>query len=62
MGGVFFMDFCALDLWRYISSLTSFLGFLMSTSKDKKHVSTPEVVPMMSKITEGKLTSPNYSD
>ena len=34
----------------------------MSSSKDKNHVSTPEVVPMMSKITEDKLTSPNYLD
>ena len=34
----------------------------MSSSKDKKHVSTPEVVPMMSKITEDKLTNPNYLD
>ena len=32
------------------------------SSKDKKHVSAPEVVPMMSKILEDKLTSPNYSD
>ena len=31
-------------------------------SEDKKPVSTLEVVPMMSKITEDKLTSPNYSD
>ena len=46
-------------------SLTSLLGFLMSSSdssKDKKHVSVPEVVPMMSKIITDKLTSPNYSD
>ena len=32
------------------------------SSEDKKHVSELEVVPMMSKITEDKLTSPNYSD
>ena len=43
-------------------SLTSVLGFLMSTSEDKKHVSAPEVVSMMSKITEDKLVDPNYSD
>ena len=43
-------------------SLNSFLGFLMSTSKDKKPVSTPKVVLMMSKITENKLSSLNYSD
>ena len=30
--------------------------------ENKKHVSAPEVVPMMSKITEDKLTGPNYSD
>ena len=34
----------------------------MSTSKDKKLVLTPEVVSMMSKITEDKLIGPNYSD
>ena len=32
------------------------------SSEDKKHVSTPEVVPMMSKIMEDKLTGPYYSD
>ena len=32
------------------------------SSKDKKSVSALEVVPMMSKITEDKLTGPNYSD
>ena len=32
------------------------------SSEDKKHVPMPEVVLMMSKITEEKLTSPNYSD
>ena len=34
----------------------------MNSSKDKKLFSTPEVVAMMSKITEYKLTGPNYSD
>ena len=34
----------------------------MSKSVDKKLVSTPEVVLMMSKITEDKLTRPNYLD
>ena len=34
----------------------------MSTSKDQKPVSAPEVVPMMSKITEDKITDPNYLD
>ena len=34
----------------------------MSESIDKKLVSSPEVVPMMSKITEDKLISPNYLD
>ena len=43
-------------------SLTSVLGFLMSTSEDKKPVSAPEVVSMMSKITEDKLIGPNYSN
>ena len=62
MGGVLFVDLCAFDLWRYTLSITSFLGFLMSTSEDKKHVLTPGVVTMMSKIIEGKLTGPNYSD
>ena len=51
---------CALHLWRYTLSLTSFLGSLMSTSEDKKPVSALEMVPMMSKITKDKLTSPNY--
>ena len=32
------------------------------SSEDKKHVSTHEMVLMMSKIKEDKLTSPNYSD
>ena len=32
----------------------------MSKSANKKLVSTPEVVPMMSKITEDKLIGPNY--
>ena len=32
------------------------------SSKDKKHVLALEVVPVMSKITEDKLTGPNYSD
>ena len=32
------------------------------SSEDKKPVSAPKVVSMMSKITEDKLTSPNYSD
>ena len=43
-------------------SLNSFLGFLTSTSEDKKLVLTPKVVLMMSKITKDKLPSPNYSD
>ena len=34
----------------------------MSESEDKKYVSAPEVVLMMSKITEDKLTSDNYLD
>ena len=34
----------------------------MINSTDKKPVSTPEVVPMMSKIVEDKLTGPNYLD
>ena len=34
----------------------------MNTSEDKKPVSVPEVVSMMSKIKEDKLTNPNYSD
>ena len=34
----------------------------MTDSADKKSVSAPEVVPMMSKITEDKLTGPNYLD
>ena len=34
----------------------------LDSSKDKKHVLAPEVVPMMSKITEDKLIGPNYSD
>ena len=34
----------------------------MSESADKKPVSAPEVVSMMSKITEDKLTGPNYLD
>ena len=34
----------------------------MSESTDKKLVSAPKVVPMMSKITEDKLTSLNYLD
>ena len=34
----------------------------MSSLEDKKHVLTPEVVPMMSKIMEDKLTGPNYFD
>ena len=31
-------------------------------SEDKKPVSAPKVVPMMSKITKDKLTGPNYLD
>ena len=42
--------------------LGSFLGFLMSSSEGKKLVSAPEVVLMMSKLTEDKLTGPNYLD
>ena len=34
----------------------------MINSAYKKPVSVPEVVPMMSKITEDKLTGPNYLD
>ena len=34
----------------------------MSTSQDKKPVSTLEVVPMISKITKDKLTGSNYLD
>ena len=34
----------------------------MTDSTDKKHVSAPKVVPMMSKITEDKLISLNYLD
>ena len=34
----------------------------MSESADKKPVSAPEVVSMMSKITKDKLTGPNYLD
>ena len=33
----------------------------MNASGDKKPVSAPEVIPMMSKITKDKLTGPNYS-
>ena len=32
----------------------------MSDSGEKKPTSKPKVVPMMSKITKDKLTSPNY--
>ena len=32
------------------------------SSEDKKPISAPEVVPMMSKITENKLIGPNYLD
>ena len=32
------------------------------SSEDKKPVSKPKVVPMMSKIMEDKLFGPNYSD
>ena len=32
----------------------------MRSSEDKKPVSAPEVVSMMSKTTEDKLTGPNY--
>ena len=41
---------------------STFLGFLMSESTDKKPFSMLEVVLMMSKITEDKLTGPNYLD
>ena len=34
----------------------------MSSAIDKKLVRVPEVVPMMSKITEDKVTGPNYLD
>ena len=34
----------------------------MNESADKKHVSVPEVVLIMSKITEDKPTSLNYLD
>ena len=34
----------------------------MSESANKKPVSMPKVVPMMSKITKDKLTGPNYLD
>ena len=34
----------------------------LDSSKDKKPVSTPEVVLMMSKILEDKLIGPNHSD
>ena len=34
----------------------------MSSLEDKKPVSAPEVVLMMSKIIEDQLTGPNYSD
>ena len=34
----------------------------MSESTNKKHVSAPKVVPMISKITKDKLTGPNYLD
>ena len=56
---------CVLDFGRCTLSLTSLLGFLMSSSdssEDKKPISALEMVPMMSKITEDKLTGPNYSD
>ena len=43
-------------------SLISLFSFLMSTSEDQKPVSVPEVVPMMSKIMEDKLTGQNYSE
>ena len=34
----------------------------MSESTNKKPILVPKVVPMMSKITENKLTGPNYVD
>ena len=34
----------------------------LDSLEDKKPISAPEVVPMMSKITENNLTGPNYSD
>ena len=43
-------------------SLISFLSLLMSNSEEKKPASVVEVVSMMSKITEDKLTSLNYLD
>ena len=59
----FFRSFLKfLTFWRNFLSLISFIGFLMSTSKDKKPVSALEVVPMMSNITEDKLIDPNYLD
>ena len=48
-----------------ILSYSLIFDFIMSSSnssEDKKSVSGPEVVPMMSKMTEDKLTGPNYSD
>ena len=45
---------------RFFESLP--LGDTFWPVSNKKPVSAPEVVPMMSKITEDKLTSPNYLD
>ena len=39
-----------------------YFRWLPNKSADKKLVSAPEVVLMMSKITEDKLTGPNYLD
>ena len=48
-----------------ILSYSLIFDFIMSSSnssEDKKPVSGPGVVPMMSKMTEDKLTGLNYSD
>ena len=47
---------------EFALSLISLFSFPMSISEDQNPISTPEVVPMRSKITEDELTGPNYSD
>ena len=49
------VSFC-LDL------VSDFIMNGLDSSKDKKLISEPEAVPMMLKITEDKLTGPNYSE
>ena len=51
-----------LKVFFYPNLVFDFITSSSGSSENKKHVSAPELVPLMFKITEEKLTGPKYSN